>query len=151
MLLVVWFYTLFLVFLVAGTKLLFTFKACYKEFYNEFRCLLWSTTIILTIPLCVRATCDLLTDFRMWNAYWSKSSELLTSYNLLFFILTTYIPIVGQTSSLVFGFLRLIKKESRQQTNQDELDPGRSYRSQMSNYYLTESVDEEDYDDDSIQ
>jgi hypothetical protein len=86
----------------------------------------------------------------MWNVYWSKSSELLTSYNLLFFILTTYIPIVGQTSSLVFGFLRLIKKESRQQSNQDELDPGRSYRSQMSNYYLTESVDEEDSDDDSI-
>ena len=114
MLLVVWFFALFFVFLIAGTKLLLTFRSNYKEFYKEFKCLLWITTAVLTLPLAVRAICDLLTGFRTWNTYWSSTSKKLTSYNMLFFLFTTYIPIIGQTFSLLFGFMRLIKKESRQ-------------------------------------
>ena len=54
-----WRKNLAVVFLAAAIVLLFTLKMAYPTFYSEFRCLLWSTTLVMTLPLTFRALVDL--------------------------------------------------------------------------------------------
>jgi cytochrome c biogenesis protein CcdA len=112
------FVVLTVVFLTVGIRLIFALKKNFFQFYKEYRCLLWTATILITIPLSFRAIFDFTRiDHNPTNDIvdkeWSKALE--DSY---FFILTTYLPIVFQIGSLVFGFVR--KKHASAHRNNEE-------------------------------
>jgi len=47
-----------------------------------------------------------MTNIPGWEDIIYKSTASLTTYNNFFFLISTYIPIVCQTGSLVFGIMR---------------------------------------------
>lgn len=79
----------------------------FNLFYKDFRCLLITATVMLTVPLTFRAFFDgikiISPDFYDWvNDNYKRNSI----YNFSFFLLTTYLPVIGQIMALVFGFVR---------------------------------------------
>jgi len=68
--------------------------------------------ICLTLPLTFRAFFDAMRYDTKWADFWNISGNgtpsqyKLATYNEVLFIFATYIPILFQISSLVFGFVR---------------------------------------------
>ena len=96
-----------MLFIVTGFILISKLKSNFPLFYKEFRCIMITATCLLTLPLTFRAIFDGVKlgspDFMNWVDDNYKRNAI---YNFFFFLLTTYLPIVGQIMSLVFGFLR---------------------------------------------
>ena len=80
----------------------------YKGFYKQFGCYLWMANVLLTFPLTFRAMFDGLRFSDNWFYYWigSENYYRLTGYNILLFTFGTYIPMLMQIGSLIFGFVR---------------------------------------------
>ena len=87
----------------------------FKDFFNEFGCNLWMANILLTLPLTFRAFFDAMRYDTKWSYFWNlqvkegqdeQDMYKLATYNVLLFFLATYIPMLFQISSLVFGFVR---------------------------------------------
>jgi hypothetical protein len=80
----------------------------YKGFYKQFGCYLWMANVLLTFPLMFRALFDALAADETWYQYWIGSNNFYraTGYNFLLFFFATYIPMLMQISSLIFGFVR---------------------------------------------
>ena len=98
--------TLALGFLIAGFTLLRTLRLFYTDFYQDYKFYLIATTIFLTLPLLFRAVLDFMNINDTWDNYWDMTNARLSAYNVIFFIMTTYLPILGQVGSLVFGVVR---------------------------------------------
>lgn len=101
------FMTLAFLFIVLGIVLLTKLKRHFPKFYSEHRCLMITATVFLTVPLTFRAVFDTIKvispDFMAWvDLNYTRNAI----YNFFFFLLTTYMPIIGQIMSLVFGFVR---------------------------------------------
>jgi hypothetical protein len=64
-------------------------------------------TVLMTVPLAFRTILDgLKATIPSW-ADWIDANKLNNSlYNFFFFLLTTYLPIVSQMGTLVFGYAR---------------------------------------------
>ena len=94
-------------FIILGIVLLTKLKRHFPKFYSEHRCLMVTATLLLTVPLTFRAIFDgiklISPEFLEWV---DQDYERNAIYNFLFFLLTTYMPIIGQIMSLVFGFVR---------------------------------------------
>lgn len=95
-------------FAIVSFSFLLMVKKYHQEFYAQFSTLLWSAALVLTIPLLIRCLMDGLTN---WNLYEDYTNQHVTRYNFIFFLLTTYILILSQIATLVFGFMRA--KESK--------------------------------------
>ena len=101
------FSALALLFIVIAILLIRKLKRDFELFYKELRVVLLVATFLLTVPLTFRALFDgiklvnpdLMEQF---NDSYLKNSI----YNLVFYLLTTYLPVIGQITSLVFGFVR---------------------------------------------
>ena len=95
-----------LAFFYTGVTMNFSLKRYFPQFYMNYRCLLWAACFSLTIPLFLRALVNLSEresgKFQRWFVNPDNEAYSLTVY----LILSTYIPIITQMSSLVFGFLR---------------------------------------------
>ena len=78
----------------------------FPEFFDQFGCQLWFANIILTFPLTFRAIFDALNFSDSWNDFWEASYYRLAGFNILIFAFGTYLPIIAQISSLIFGFVR---------------------------------------------
>ena len=89
---VVVFSLLALVFFIVGVMLLHTLKTTYSEFYNDYKAILWATTLLLTLPLLFRGIFDFLELAPKWSKFWNNR---ITIYNSIFFILTDYFPILS--------------------------------------------------------
>ena len=101
------FMVLAFLFVGLGFVLLTKLKRHAPAFYGEHRCLMIWATILLTVPLTFRAVFDFIKlvkpEFLTWvNEDYTRNAV----YNFFFFLLTTYLPIMGQIMSLVFGFVR---------------------------------------------
>ena len=95
------------VFLTTSTILLRALAKHFTKFYLKYRCMLVTVTVLMTVPLAFRAILDGLKAALPGWADWIDSSKLINSvYNFLFFLLTTYLPIVSQMGTLVFAFTR---------------------------------------------
>lgn len=81
-------------------------KENFREFYDVYRKLLWAATLVLTIPLPLRTLFDLLKEWEWWNTLTNTGDGAVSVYNFFFFLFTTYLPIIFQVSTLVFGFVR---------------------------------------------
>lgn len=95
-------------FAIVSISFLLTVKKYHQEFYTQFSKLLWGAALVLTIPLFIRCLMDGLTN---WDLYENFTNNHVTRYNFIFFLLTTYILILSQIATLVFGFMRA--KESK--------------------------------------
>jgi uncharacterized membrane protein len=95
------------IFIVLGIVLLTKLKRHFPKFYCQYRRLMITATVLLTVPLTFRAVFDgikiISPDFMAWvDLNYTRNAI----YNFFFFLLTTYLPITGQIMSLVFGFVR---------------------------------------------
>ena len=101
------FMVLALLFVVLGFVLLTKLKRHVPAFYGEHRCLMIWATILLTVPLTFRAVFDFIKLVKPEFLTWVDEDYTRNAlYNFFFFLLTTYLPIMGQIMSLVFGFVR---------------------------------------------
>ena len=107
-------YTLFcftvlaIAFLIAGVLLIKSLKINFPKFYNEYRHILIIATVLLAVPLFFRAVFNgIKLCFPRFMKYVDEPNYTRNAiYNMIFFSLTTYLPILSQMMSLVFGFLR---------------------------------------------
>lgn len=102
------FTALAVIFFFVGCWMLTRLKRYYKDFYIVFGCQLWAANILLTFPLTFRAIFDALRLSENWQAYWfgQQNYYKLAVYNVILFTLGTYIPMLMQIASLIFGFVR---------------------------------------------
>ena len=94
------------VFATAGVVLLVQLKKSFPDFYKKYSCLLLTAVIVLSLPLLTRSALDALSTMGKFSEYIQKEQRRNTTYNMLFFLITTYIPLICQTASLIFGFVR---------------------------------------------
>ncbi len=59
--------------------------------------------MILTLPLVIRCVMD---SLQSWKKYYNYTHRNTALYNLIMFLVTTYLLILSQIASLVFGFVR---------------------------------------------
>ena len=97
-----------IIFFTVGCLMLRRLRKYYKGFFKEFGCSLWTANIMLTVPLAFRAVFDCLSLDKDWFAYWFEDQNYyrMAMYNVLLFVLGTYIPMLMQIASLIFGFVR---------------------------------------------
>ena len=92
-----------------GCIMICRLKIYYKDFYKDFGCQLWTANILMTLPLTFRAVFDALTFDKKWENFWFGEDSnyfYYASYNVGFFLIATYIPMLMQIWSLIFGFMR---------------------------------------------
>ena len=100
------FFLLAIVFLTVGIMLFLTLKRVSVDFYEDHKSRLWGALVLLTLPLSFRSILDGLNNIPKWKAFINKTPSTVAVYNLIFFLITTYLPVLTQISSLVFGYLR---------------------------------------------
>ena len=67
----------------------------YPLFYSQYRQILIVATILLTVPLTTRAVFDMIKIiFPSFMVAVDDNYNANATYNLVFFVLTTYLPIV---------------------------------------------------------
>ena len=81
-------------------------KKYFPHFYNSFKCFLWAACVFLTIPLFLRAIIDMLKTTSTEFSKWYNDLDNFAWTNTCYLVVSTYIPIVTQMSSLIFGYLR---------------------------------------------
>jgi hypothetical protein len=69
-------------------------KKTFDDFYRQFKCILWTAMILVTLPLTFRA----IFDFIRMDSHviqWLNANMVNGAvYNLSVFVLTTYLPIL---------------------------------------------------------
>lgn len=60
----------------------------------------------MAIPLVLRFILDFANNFNKYKNWINRNQVTVTSYNLIFFLLTTYILVLSQGATLVFGLMR---------------------------------------------
>ena len=94
-------------FLIVGILLIKSLRTNFPKFYDQYKHILIIATVLLTIPLFFRAVFNgVKLCFPRFMVYVDADYTRNALYNMIFFSLTTYLPILGQIMSLVFGFLR---------------------------------------------
>ena len=93
-------------FFIVGVSMNLSLKKYFKHFYTMFRCFLWIACLCLTLPLFVRSAINFLQA--VWPEFkaWYLDYDNFTVNTTLYLVLSTYIPIMTQISSLIFGYLR---------------------------------------------
>ena len=91
-------------FFTVGVAMNLSLKWHFPEFYKQYKCLLWLATILLTCPLFIRASKDFLYVHNdAFANYWDIHFVM---DNTVYALLSTVLPIITQTCSLIFGFMR---------------------------------------------
>ena len=94
-------------FIVIGIILIKKLKTHFGLFYEQFRTVMLVATYLLTVPLTFRAIFDGIKIISPGFYDWIDLSYFRNAlYNFIFFLFSTYLPIIGQIMSLVFGFVR---------------------------------------------
>lgn len=101
-----------IIFFTVGVLMLRRLRIYYKGFFKQFGCSLWVANIMLTLPLCFRAILDWMSHYNTWIDWWFSENDdgnnyyKESMYNLMVFLFGTYIPMLMQIFSLIFGFVR---------------------------------------------
>ena len=93
-----------MIFLTVGVLMNIKLSKHFPDFYKQYKCLLWSATILLTIPLFIRTA----KDYAYWHdeAFQKWFEDHFMIVNTVYAILSLVLPIITQTASLVFGLMR---------------------------------------------
>ena len=97
------YFLLAVLFLTVSFTFLHYVQKYHRDFYKQYSKLLWISVLILTLPLLIRCLMDSLQN---WKAFYNYTHQNTALYNLIFFLATTYILILSQIATLVFGFVR---------------------------------------------
>lgn len=97
-----------LFFFTVGCLMLRNLRLYFKGFYSQFGCNLWVANVLLTLPLTFRAVFDGLKTNDKWFNFWLADANYyrVAGYNLILFTFGTYMPMMMQMASLIFGFVR---------------------------------------------
>ena len=140
------FLLLAIIFFTVGCIMINRLRTYYKDFYKDFARQLWSANILMTVPLTFRAVMNALTLDEAWENIWfgdDSNYYYWATYNVGFFFIATYIPMLTQIFSLIFGFMRNKKVKIFRSYGGDQ-----STKSAKSNRNVD---DYEDSDDDKSQ
>lgn len=97
--------------LSVGVAFIYYCKRDHSEFYVKYKSKIITAVVLMIVPLALRCLFDFLMTTKFVNIV-NRSITTVTSYNLCFFLMTTYLVVISQVSSFVFSFLRSrIKKE----------------------------------------
>ena len=134
--------------------MLFRLKKHFKDFYGQFGCYLWTANILLAVPLMLRVISDILKVNNDWQNLLHDDTLRIAIYNLIFFCLTTYLPIVSQITSLVFGFVRhkQVQMFGRRNTDRDGVNrsPGEGREPEDDDNIYEEDVSDLNVSDNGI-
>ena len=84
-----------LLFLIVAVHLILTLRETIPKFYEEYRCVLWTASILLSLPLSFRSILDFSADkSQKFFTYWTATDKRTLEYNVSFFFITTYFPVV---------------------------------------------------------
>jgi len=111
-----WFLFLSIIFFTSGVIMICALQSSFPDFLKQFKCLMWTTTILISLPLSIRSIIDfsnLSTNLDGPEHFWASL------YNFLFFLFTTYLPILFQICTLVFGFVRRKQAKQRKRTESE--------------------------------
>ena len=100
------FLILSVIFFGVGCFMLLRLRRYFRDFYEQFGFRLWVANIFLTLPLTFRGIFDALKSNKSWNSFWESDEYTMATYNVLIMTFSTYLPMVLQISSLIFGFVR---------------------------------------------
>ena len=102
------FFILLIAFIINGSYFIYFVSRNHLQFYNEYKKWLWGAVILLDVPILLRCFFDWMNSFSFYTDFILNPStpSVTTTYNLLFFVFTTYSLIIGQISTLVFGLVR---------------------------------------------
>lgn len=91
------FLILALVQMFTSYRMIKALKMYFEEFYIAYKCYIWTAATLLTVPLSFRSIFDCIQG-RLNEAnvrqFWRDHPSELATYNIFFFIFTTYLPIV---------------------------------------------------------
>ena len=105
------YFVLGIAFLFISVTMNFDLKRYFLHFYDRYSCFLWAACFFLTIPLFVRAIIDLSKNISDPFYKWYNDPDHFATADNTYLIFSTYIPIIGQMSSLVFGYTRKRQEE----------------------------------------
>lgn len=102
------FVVLAIILFCVGTFMLRRLRVYFKGFFVEYGRSLWVANVLLSLPLCFRAILDAMRADSAWSEFWfsNNNNYRLGIYNFLIFFIASYIPVLTQTSSLIFGLVR---------------------------------------------
>lgn len=102
------FFFLLIAFVINSLYFLHLVRKDHLQFYAEYKKWLWGAVVFLNVPILLRCLFDWLMEFPFMNDFIlnPNTPSVTTTYNLLFFTLTTWTLIFGQISTLVFGLVR---------------------------------------------
>ena len=89
-----------------GYIMLDRLKRYFKDFYKHFGTKLWIANILLTLPLLFRGIIDLIKLDKAFSDWLFENYWRTGLYNIILITLATYVPMLLQISSLIFGFVR---------------------------------------------
>lgn len=105
-----------IIFLTVGVLMNISLSLHFPDFYANYKCLLWTATILLTCPLFIRSAKDYAYYHNEAFAKFYEAHFVLD--NTLYAVLSTVLPVVTQTSSLVFGVMRQREDEKSKKKKQ---------------------------------
>jgi len=97
-----------IVFFTVGVIMNCSLSNYFPDFYENYKCLLWAATILLTCPLFIRSAKDY--SFYHSESFANFYNTHFVIDNTVYALLSTVLPVVTQTSSLVFGIMRRIEE-----------------------------------------
>ena len=95
---------------------------------------------VLTFPLTFRAVFDALKFNEAWVDYWFSNQVKVALYNLIIITFATYLPMVLQMASLVFGIMR--QRAGKLEVSKKKEDSKKSKRSSKALAESNEQVPE---------
>jgi len=100
-------------FLTAGLFMIQALRRYFTDFYIKVRCILWCATLVLAIPMFIRAvnwfTLEL---YSPYNAYYM---DKIAYTDAVYVALTTILPVVAQMSSMIFGHFKRTKQQTEKE------------------------------------
>ena len=129
-----------------GTFMLRRLRLYFRDFFEEYGRSLWIANVLLSLPLCFRGGLDALRMSSAWDDFWFNHTNYyrLACYNMVLCTLGTYVPIMTQTSSLIFGLVR------NKQVKLMDKDAG-IHKDQLKDKRKKERGDNESGDDESSE
>lgn len=83
-----------IVFLWASLAMIKALKANFSDFYETYSRMIWTATLVLTIPLPLRTIFDILKLWDKFEEVAGKGDGSIAVYNFCIFLSTTYLPII---------------------------------------------------------
>ena len=82
-----------------GCRLLMLIRKHYPLLHKQYGCIFWLALFCLSVPLSIRTILDIAVPNYL-------DDGTAAAFNVAFFLFADYLPIIFQTSSLIFGFVR---------------------------------------------